>query len=169
MTSNPKPSPDDNYFTDKAYDAFARPAANSLWGIVTQTIQWSYNKLRNKSQINRAREAYTKKYYERYGKIRLFGMSQEIELEEIYTSVKFLDESSTEAKFGSIDALRKNYIDQGTRRFQTGKSQSVKGSEVANSHQYLYVLGNPGAGKSTFLRRVGLEALKGKQGQYKHD
>ncbi|MEQ8757880.1 MAG: hypothetical protein RID09_30790 [Coleofasciculus sp. G1-WW12-02] len=30
------------------------------------------------------------------------------------------------------------------------------------------VLGSPGAGKSTFLRRMGLEALKGKKGQFKH-
>jgi len=32
----------------------------------------------------------------------------------------------------------------------------------------LMVLGSPGAGKSTFLRRMGLEALKGKKGQFKH-
>ena len=85
MASNPKPSPDNNYFIDKADDAVARPVANSLWGLVTQTIQWSYNKLRNKAQVTTASEAYKRKYYERYGKIRLFGMSQEIELEEIYT------------------------------------------------------------------------------------
>ncbi len=30
------------------------------------------------------------------------------------------------------------------------------------------VLGDPGIGKSTFLRKVGLEALKGKQGSYQH-
>ena len=30
------------------------------------------------------------------------------------------------------------------------------------------VLGQPGAGKTTFLRRIGLEALKGKQGRYNH-
>jgi hypothetical protein len=31
------------------------------------------------------------------------------------------------------------------------------------------VLGQPGAGKSTFLRKIGLEALKGKKGGFKHD
>ena len=141
MTSNPKPSPDDNYFIDKADDAVARPVANSLWGLVTQAIQWIYNKVRNKSQITRAREAYKKKYYERYGKIRLLGMSQEIELEEIYTSVKFLDELSTQAKFGSLDALQQCFIDQGKRKFQTGECQSVKGSEVVNNHLKIRWLG----------------------------
>jgi hypothetical protein len=33
------------------------------------------------------------------------------------------------------------------------------GVELANSNQFLNVLGQPGAGKSTFLRRVGLDAL----------
>ena len=36
------------------------------------------------------------------------------------------------------------------------------------SQQYLMVLGGPGAGKSTFLRRMGLEALKGKKGNFKY-
>lgn len=31
------------------------------------------------------------------------------------------------------------------------------------------VLGQPGAGKSTFLRKTGLEALKGKKGGFKHN
>jgi hypothetical protein len=39
---------------------------------------------------------------------------------------------------------------------------------LANQEQYLMVLGDPGIGKSTFLRKVGLEALKGKQGSYQH-
>jgi len=169
MTSNPNPSPDDNYLVDKADDAIARPLGNSLVGLVTQFIQWIYNKLRNKSQTISARETYKRKYYSLYGKIRLFGMSQEVNLEEIYTSVKFLDELTTQAKFGSLDALRKNYSEQGKRRFQTGECQSLKGSDVANKYPFLYVLGNPGAGKSTFLRRVGLEALKGDEGTYQHD
>ncbi|MEM9271811.1 MAG: NACHT domain-containing protein [Cyanobacteria bacterium P01_F01_bin.143] len=169
MTSNPNPSPDDNYFVDKADDAIARPLGNSFVGLVTQFIQWIYNKLINKKQTLSARETYKRKYYGLYGKIRLFGMSQEVNLEEIYTSVKFLDELTTQAKFGSLDALRKNYSEQGQRRFQTGECQPVQGFKVANDHQFLYVLGNPGAGKSTFLRRVGLEALKGDKGKYQHD
>ena len=38
------------------------------------------------------------------------------------------------------------------------------GTQVANNKQYLVLLGGPGVGKSTFLRKVGLEALKGKNG-----
>ena len=43
------------------------------------------------------------------------------------------------------------------------------GMTVANSHALLMVLGGPGAGKSTYLRRVGLEALRVKESQFQHD
>lgn len=39
---------------------------------------------------------------------------------------------------------------------------------VANNEQYLMVLGGPGVGKSTFLRKVGLEALKREDGNFEH-
>ena len=40
---------------------------------------------------------------------------------------------------------------------------------LANNKQYLMVLGGPGVGKSTFLRKVGLEALKKKEGNFAHE
>ncbi len=30
------------------------------------------------------------------------------------------------------------------------------------------LLGKPGTGKTTFLRKIGVEAIKGKKGNYKH-
>lgn len=41
--------------------------------------------------------------------------------------------------------------------------------DVANAEASLCVLGGPGIGKTTYLRKIGLEALHGKNGQYKHD
>ena len=37
------------------------------------------------------------------------------------------------------------------------------------SEQYLMLLGGPGVGKSTFLRKVGLEALKGENRNFEHE
>ena len=39
---------------------------------------------------------------------------------------------------------------------------------TANDKQYLMVLGGPGVGKSTFLRKIGLEALKEEEGNFEH-
>ena len=162
-------SPDDNYYINKIDDPLARSSANSLVGLGTGLIGKVFHHFKDKQQAAKAAEAYAKKYCDRYGKIRLLGMSQDIDLEDVYTAVKFLNSLSISNRFGSLNALEDDYRSAGNRRFQRGECKSEKGSKVANEHQYLYVLGNPGAGKSTFLRRVGLEALKGNRGNYQHD
>ena len=169
MNSNPKPSPDDNYFIDKADDAVARPLGNSFVGLGTELFKFIRNKFQDQIQTERAVKEYAENYIRRYGKIKLLGMPQNVDLEDIYTRVKFLDKLTAQQRFGSLTNLENNYRESGKRRFQREESKPVKGSQVANDYQYLYILGNPGAGKSTFLRRVGLEALKGKKGIYKHE
>ncbi|MEO1672791.1 MAG: NACHT domain-containing protein, partial [Cyanobacteria bacterium J06631_2] len=161
--------PDDNYFVDKVDDPLARSGASSLVGLGTQLVGKIYHYFKDQRQAEQAAEAYATKYCDRYGKIRLFGMSQDIDLEHVYTAVKFLDRLTILHRYGSLDGLRDDYVGTASRRLQRGESQAVNGGKVANEHQYLYVLGQPGAGKSTFLRRVGLEAIKGKKGSYDYD
>ena len=166
MTQSPSsPSPDDNYFVDKTDDHLAR----SFVGLGTQLAGKVINYFQDRRQATKAAEAYAQKYYDRYGRIRLFGMSQDIDLGAVYTGVKFLDKLSINQRFGSQQAVEEGYRSSGKRRFQTAESKPINGGKVANENQYLYVLGGPGAGKSTFLRRVGLEALKGTEGNYQHD
>ncbi len=95
-------------------------------------------------------------------------MRKGVSLESVYTPVRFLDELSIR-QFESIKTLEEVYRDGQKRRFQTNKCKSQDGITVANENQYLFVLGNPGAGKSTFLRRMGLEALKDEEKRFKHN
>ena len=116
-----------------------------------------------------ALKKYADKYQSRYGLLKLLGMPQAVNLEEVYTKVRFLDDLSIR-RFESIEALEKAYREGQQRQFQIGRERSAQdGIIVANEYQYLMVLGGPGAGKSTFLRRLGLEALKGKEGQFQHE
>ena len=163
------PAPDDNYFVDKVDDPLARSGANSLVGLGTRLIGQVVGYFKDRYQAQKAVEAYVKKYRDRYGKIRLLGMSQDIELEAIYVGVRFLDNLSINQRFGSQDALEASYRLSGKRKYQRGECKSKNGGKIANENQFLYILGSPGAGKSTFLRRVGLEALKGENGNYDHD
>ncbi|GAB1539495.1 hypothetical protein NUACC21_21620 [Scytonema sp. NUACC21] len=110
---------------------------------------------------------YANRYTARYGSIRILGMKQDASLESIYTKVRFLDELSIR-QFISLEALEQTYREGRKRRFQTKELATLDGFTVANEYQYLMVLGGPGAGKSTFLRRIGLEALKGKMSKYQH-
>jgi hypothetical protein len=91
-----------------------------------------------------------------------------VPLESVYTAVQFLDEQAIRS-FESIQNLEEAYRKANKRSFQQQDCQKQEGLKIANQKQYLMVLGQPGAGKSTFLRKIGLEALKGKKGEFKPD
>ena len=115
-----------------------------------------------------ALKKYADKYQSRYGLLKLLGMPQAVELESVYTKVRFLDDLSIR-RFESIEAMEEAYREGRKREFQRVRQRSnLDGITIANEHRYLMVLGGPGAGKSTFLRRLGLEALKEKDGQFQH-
>ncbi|MFK0735694.1 MAG: NACHT domain-containing protein [Gloeotrichia echinulata HAB0833] len=104
---------------------------------------------------------------ERHGHLKVLGMREPVKLEDVYTGVQFLGKEGIKA-FASIDNLEEAFRKSQTRGFQS-KCEKQDGLKVANEKQYLMVLGQPGAGKSTFLRRLGLEALKGENSEYKHE
>ena len=88
-------------------------------------------------------------------------MREPVDLAQVYTGVKFLLDDDI-LRFESIAALEKSYRKTRLRGHGGRRSDGEKqpGIKVANGRQYLMVLGVPGAGKSTFLRKVGLESLK---------
>ncbi|MBE9112887.1 hypothetical protein IQ273_26220 [Nodosilinea sp. LEGE 07298] len=81
-------------------------------------------------------------------------------LDEIYTAVQLLDRRAASQYFADEDALQEQYRESGKRGFSVTSADKKPGLQVANEQQYLMVLGGPGVGKSTFLRKVGLEALR---------
>jgi len=119
-----------------------------------------------KQKLFEASKQYIKNYAERHGILKVLGMREPVELESVYTGVKFLGESDID-KFASIEKLELNYREANNRRFQS-ECQTLDGIKVADDRQFLMVLGQPGSGKSTFLRRMGLEALKGKKEISRH-
>lgn len=113
-------------------------------------------------------ETYTRKYLKRHGQIQVLGMSQAISLDEIYTNVRMLDPETVKC-LESVDGLEKVLREANEKGFGTRGSAKQKGIEVANDEQYLCVLGGPGIGKTTYLRKIGLEALLKKVGNYDHE
>ncbi|MGV0026276.1 NACHT domain-containing protein [Phormidesmis priestleyi] len=110
---------------------------------------------------------YIQNYLDRHGILRVLGMPEPVRLQDIYTDVQFLGEDGLR-RYSSIGNLEEAYRSE-MRRFQSERSPKQDGMQAANNQQYLMVLGQPGAGKSTFLRRVGLEALMGHEGDYRHE
>ena len=148
----------------------ALPIFQSVYGSGGKILGWMGKKLDQKAQqrIYTASGEYGKRYFKRHGILKALGMREAVPLESVYTAVQFLDEQEIRS-FESIPNLEEAYRKENKRSFQQQDCQKQEGLKIANQKQYLMVLGQPGAGKSTFLRKIGLEALKGKKGGFKHD
>jgi predicted NACHT family NTPase len=145
----------------------------ALAGIVIQTVWttggglWQRMKVNEtiRQQIFDATQKYVENYAERHGILKVLGMREPVKLETVYTGVQFLGQEGI-FQYNSLETLEASYRKTQRRQFQSEKCEKQDGLNVANQQQFLMVLGQPGAGKSTFLRRMGLEALKGSNGKY---
>jgi hypothetical protein len=140
--------------------------------LVGKTVGWFWNKSGELTQegwsfFRPIAKKYIENYTKRHGIVKVLGMREPVSLDSIYTNVQFLDDR-TIVDFESIEALEKAFRENPRRSFEWGERQKHSGIDVANYKQYLMVLGGPGMGKTTFLRKVGLEALKGKRKEGYH-
>jgi hypothetical protein len=112
--------------------------------------------------VFQASKQYNQNYIERHACVKVLGMREPITLDAIYTDVQLVD-SSVSRRFHTLETLDQFYRNTQKRRFHPTPERRLPGLHIANQHPYLMVLGGPGIGKSTFLRKVGLEALNGPQ------
>ncbi|MGF1514343.1 MAG: hypothetical protein ACFB5Z_11695 [Elainellaceae cyanobacterium] len=150
--------------------AIAGPIFEQLWkagGRAIQSLKGNYVDAINK--LRAASVEYEQRYRMRHGLIRVMPglMKEPVTLENIYTAVKLLDDRDIRY-FRTEQDLEEAYRQMGRRSFQVGGDKRRDGMAIANEKQYLMVLGGPGIGKSTFLRKLGIEALKGEKGQVTH-
>jgi hypothetical protein len=111
------------------------------------------------SDLSQMLDDYARWYRQTYGVIKILPglMQRPIPLEAVYVDVKVLDQQSKRL-------LSPNALETFCQKFQ---SRSLFGNElprrdglaVAQECPYLMVLGSPGMGKSTFLKKLGLHAL----------
>ena len=145
-------------------------AAKGIAALITDTTKTGSSNaivstikgLKDKSSqaIFNASRKYIETYQKRHCQLKVLGMREPVDLASVYTGVKLLD-SRDILQFDPEaleDTFRKNRLRGYSGRGRKDKKQS--GITIANQKQFLMVLGGPGAGKSTFLRKVGLEALR---------
>ncbi|PSB28093.1 NACHT domain-containing protein [Stenomitos frigidus] len=147
-------------------------AAKGLAGLVLKTAWEMGNKPIDepiKQLIFNASHRYIENYEKRHGNLKIVcvRMDAPVRLDEVYTAVQLLERADVRY-FESAETLQDLFRQSG-RGFEFKNAVRQDGIAVANQHQYLMVLGGPGVGKSTFLRKVGLEALKRKNGAFQHD
>ncbi len=98
---------------------------------------------------------YVENYTNRHGILKVLGMQKPISLDSVYTAVKLLNPEDLRT-FESVEALESAFRNSKERGFQPKKCPKQAGINVADKEPYLMVLGGPGMGKTTFLRKVGL-------------
>jgi predicted NACHT family NTPase len=104
---------------------------------------------------------------ERCGKMRILDMEQPIEYGDIYTDVNILEKISGRSRLGFAEMLA---ACQGEDfdRFGIGEVQGERlpGLEAVDKYSKLMILGKPGAGKTTFMKRLAMLCSRGDfQGQ----
>ena len=144
-------------------------------GIVTEIYKKIYETAEKKryelkAEIENASHRYDKNYRDRHGQLKVFcvGMRKPIPLDDVYVGVQFLDQH-TASRYKSPEEVEQAFRERRRWHFDSTSDERQDGTQVANGKQHLMLLGGPGVGKSTFLRKVGLEALKGKNGNFEHE
>lgn len=113
--------------------------------------QWSY------LDWDDASNQYRKQIVDRYGTTRTFGQPHPVPLDGIYTDVYMLQRPTAERRY-NIQQLRSDpdLADKGKR---------IRGRDLfkhRSTARRLFILGRPGAGKTTFLKYLAIEAAWGR-------
>lgn len=130
------------------WDKFGKDLLENL-GLVSQKAWTRFN-------WSGAANDYRNKVRNLYGHIRVFGSPYPTPLENIFTDVYILDQPTALRRF-DLTEIREapEMLDVGTR---------VEGVQLVQKeeHKHLFILGSPGAGKTTFLKYLALQAVEQK-------
>jgi predicted NACHT family NTPase len=114
------------------------------------------------SLVKQLRDASAASLRKRCGTMRILDMTQPIDSGAIYTDVNILERVAGKTR-AEIAQLMADCGAEGFDRFLLGdvKQERVEGLKAVLEKQQLMILGRPGAGKTTFLKRLAIGCLKG--------
>ncbi len=105
---------------------------------------------------NAAEETYRTKIKMLYGKMQVMGMAESVALSEIYVDAYVLSKQTAHQRY-AIEEL----INRATDPEKQREAERVGSLKLVREKGNLFILGKPGAGKTTFLRRVAFNAAEG--------
>jgi len=143
---------------------------DNLWkagGYAVGLAKEAYQDVKTKEAYIQAGREYHSKFVARHGQIKVMPEQMGIPktLSSVYTATQLSDKKDA-YHFTTPDKLDRTYRMMGRRSFRLDDA-GQDGMTLAKTHQRLMVLGEPGMGKSTFLKMMGLKAFQGENGHSK--
>lgn len=138
-------------------------------GSIIAKINAHRRKESTKNRINGIPSEYKEKFSRRHGRVKFIGKNEPIDVNLVFTDIEYIDSKVSFQINDSLQTLETQFRDERRpSKNQAAERKSV--FDIAKTTQHLMLLGGPGAGKTTFLRKVGMEAL-GNHGEssYGHD
>ena len=102
-------------------------------------------------------EKYYKSLFGQVGFVRILGRMESEPLENVFTHVNVLDKLTAEQRY-NIAKLKAEFDPRDFSRME--RARRVAGDEAVAEFPKLFILGKPGAGKTTFLKHTALRAIK---------
>ncbi|MDZ8236671.1 MAG: NACHT domain-containing NTPase [Nostoc sp. ChiQUE01a] len=112
--------------------------------------------------VNQVREKISADIQKRCGWMRVLDMTHPIGINDIYTDVNILEKITGRRRL-EIAQLLENWNPEDFERFGLNQvvEKRVPGLAAVEQHSKLMILGKPGAGKTTFLKRIAIQCNNG--------
>ncbi|HEY1402873.1 MAG TPA: NACHT domain-containing protein, partial [Pyrinomonadaceae bacterium] len=108
------------------------------------------------SKWDAAARAYRAKIIKHYDSMQIMGMTAPVPLDNIFTEAYMLDKPTAFGRF-DIEHLKQKPADPDT---PPPHAKRINGLRLVTEKGNLFILGKPGAGKTTFLKYIALKAAE---------
>src|SRR2546423_1727743 len=131
-----------------------------LWGIygkkLTERVGDAAREKWEEFKWDSAAEAYRGKIKKLYGTMQIMGMAAPVPLEDNFTEAYLLDKPTAFSRF-NIERLKQSSADPDA---PPPSGKRLGGLTLVNRNKNLFILGKPGAGKTTFLKYIAVQSAE---------
>jgi hypothetical protein len=133
--------------------------ADKVLGGVKCALGWGWDQ----AKWAEAQDRYDQEIIRQYGQVCIFGQMEPKSLQDIFTDVYVLDTPSAYYRFSAEKLM--DHLRNEDRGVSYRDDERQPGESLLNQGSKFFILGKPGAGKTTFLKRLAVrEAQRGKWG-----